>query len=173
MEYHGYLVVLDRPDYFPRSLNKAYRGLYRTPPCREEDTAAGFEHPYVFGGYTDESGLIPDLETANNVLHRFGEITWQSSLEIIYAATDSPSADHAAERGYTMLGFDVACLAPFWSIVVDQVPSDRIPDLNEYGLLSSGQEAGSWLADFRARRSVDSDIELLIWQVFLVGRRGA
>ncbi len=173
-EYAGYLVVLNPPNYYPRSPNKQYRGLYRTPPYREEDAERGFEHPLVFGGFTNEAGLIADLATARQVLSRFGEVERGDRLEIIHVRSVHGNRDQELNSGSGLkwIGYDVACLAPFWSILVDWVPAELPASslrFNRYGLLNSLHDANMCLKGFRLRRPEDKDIVLYIWQVSLVG----
>jgi hypothetical protein len=169
----GFLVVLKDPGISPRAWNPRYKGLCRTPPYREKEVEEGFEDPILFGDFVGEEGLAPDLATAQRVLDLFAEVEGPDALEILYART--------CERGVKpselplesqFLGFDIACYAPFWSIVVD--PPDHpdarriIAGVNENGLISSLDDATSYLEAYRSRWIDDQSLILRIWEVHLV-----
>lgn len=74
----GFLVVLRFLDYIEQGHNPSYRGLYRMPPYMLAPLTDPIDtveaeplDDYVFGDYKDEEALIPTLERAKELLHRF------------------------------------------------------------------------------------------------------
>lgn len=169
----GYLVVLKSTKQIMQSYNPRYRGLFRTRPFYIKEYERGFDDPYFSGKYTNEHGLIANLHSAREALEQLGNVEDRNAFEIIYARTvdDSSRADI---KGLRFLGFDVACYAPFWSIVVDS-PSPADPlfqrlleRLNEYGLFGSEEDAREYLKSYRSVNPKSESLTLNIWGVYLV-----
>lgn len=103
----GYL-VLERPTKV-RGMPPEYRGLYRVPPFLIDDWP---EDPYMVEGLTSDGGFFSTLEGAEAARKALIELR-SGSYEIVFATTG------AGAVSTTELGYDVACLAPFWSILAD------------------------------------------------------
>ena len=168
-------MVLRSPEDISRSGNPRYEGLYRSPHWSQEKFEQGFDDPYVFGDSTNEAGLVRSLELARQVQHRFAQIESPEMLEIIYARTrERTSVPPSPGPGLGFLGFDVACYAPFWSIVADWPSDARAEDfaaqLNQHGLFESIEDAQEYLDVYRARWLTDAEqsVVLHLWQVYLV-----
>ena len=169
MESEGFLVVLRRPgDLLPT--NPRYRGLYRAPPYPSDDPAEqAVLEDYVFGSYTNEEAFIPDLTLARELLQRF-KAKSKRAFEIIYAKSGDLSDLRPPISGATFLGFDVACDAPFWSIVAD-FPielSTYLERLNEYGLFDRLEDAQEYLQAYHDYGFDDDSPDLKPWAVFLI-----
>jgi hypothetical protein len=161
----GYLVVSTEPARIDAA-DQNYEGLYRTPPFDQAKYDAGFDDPYITDEFVDEDGLIPDIATADTVRKRFASIMPPEHLEVLWVATaDGESLPTEAPEGAKMLGHDVACLAPFWSIVADPVPDIPTPELNEHGLLDSYEDAGLLRKRFTGTPH-GRVAELYVWEVW-------
>jgi hypothetical protein len=161
----GYLVVLKQPVRWD-DRNPSYKGLSRAPAWGDRPEEAEATDAYVFGSYTDSSqgGLIPTSSLAQELYRLFS--TSPRELEIIYAQTlDEPQQD--ARRD--LLGFDVACVTPFWSIVHDWPPDKELEvylsRLNDNGLFTDPRDAGEFLDKFRAAHPEEDEIDLFIWRI--------
>jgi len=162
----GYLLVLRALEKVTRS-NPKYRGLYRMPPqpaqFPEEEEAVD---AYVFGGYKSDSegGLIPTEQLARELLSRFSASPRE--FDIIYAQTPD---EEPFESAYPLLGYDVACLSPFWSILVDWPVRQGFESfkglLNDNGLFSDSANAERFIAQFRQVYPEKDRTILHIWRV--------
>jgi len=162
----GYLVVLPIPVRLS-PLNPKYRGLFRGPgwptgiPEEEEPL-----DDYVFGPYMSdaEGGLIPTLELARELLGRFSPSPRE--FEIIYCQT--PDEDDS-QCSYPLLGYDVASVLPFWSVVADWPTREGFEQfaesLNDYGLFSDLQQAERFIDRFREAYPENDRTILHIWLV--------
>lgn len=169
----GFLVVEKQPPDLQTSPNKAYRGLYRTPPWDQDSFDGGFDDPYVLGQVSD-AGLIPTRQLAEDALAKFAELSDPSDLEVIFARQVAPPVVEQLE-GLEQLGFDVCCAAPFWSILADP-PVDRAPQpeitkvlvaVNEHGLLANPLDAFALRDKASSEGWIDAGVELGVWQVAL------
>jgi hypothetical protein len=170
----GFLVVERSPQLVQGSLNPKYRGLYRTPPFRQEMYDKGFEDPYLTGKVLNEDGLIARLEDVESVLDVFSRMVDRDDLEIIYAERRDVLNVPLSYHAYRFLGFDVATRSPFWSIVADLDVSypegrDIQAKLNENGLLASAQAGMQYRQAYGDTHPEDSSVDLLIWAVSLLG----
>lgn len=162
----GYLVVLKQPVRWARA-NPGYKGLYRGPgwptgiPEEEEPLDA-----YVWGPYMDDAqgGLIPTLDLALELYHRFDDSPRE--FEIIYASTSDEPADQTSSH---FLGYDIACVSPFWSIVADWPSDDSLTPflagLNENGLFGRLEDAESYLVRYRSVHPEKHKTILHVWRV--------
>jgi len=165
----GYLVVLRVPVRLARS-NPKYRGLYRGPgwPTRfpEEEEALD---AYVFGDYMSDSegGLIPTEQLARELFSRFSASPRE--FDVIYAQTP-----HEERPGspYPLLGYDVACASPFWSILADWPVRQGFESfkglLNENGLFSDPAHAERFLEQSRRAYPEEDRAILHIWRIHAV-----
>lgn len=171
----GYLVVLRVPEIVPRSHNPRYRGLYRTRPFYMEEYEQGFDDPYFGSNYSDSENLIQDRSVITEFIKQYAPVEDPEAFEAIYVRTYQDNQSMNGEKpNFPFLGFDVAGVSPFWSIVADcPPPSDSrfsiyLGQLNEYGLFSTARIAREYLeayfAEFPERRS-----PMHIWQVYLAG----
>lgn len=162
----GLLVVLKQPVRWAAA-NPDYKGLYRGPgwptgyPEEEEPC-----HQYVWGPYMDDSqgGLIPTEELARELYHLFD--VSPREFEIIYAST--PDDPPGPSRG-PLLGYDVACSSPFWSIVADWHSDPEFTSfldrLNANGLLATLEDASDFLETFRAVHPEGEETILHLWRI--------
>jgi hypothetical protein len=166
----GYLVLSRDPAHIGGS-DRNYQGLYRTPPFEQAKYDAGFDDPYIADEFVDEDGLIPDIATADTVWKRFASVMPPEQLEVLWVTTaDGDSVPTEAPDGAKILGHDVACLSPFWSIVADAVQDVSMPELNEHGLLDSYEDAE--LVRQRFVATPDGRVtELYVWEVWRVTKR--
>jgi hypothetical protein len=166
----GYLVVSTDPAHIGGA-DRNYQGLYRTPPFEQAKYNAGFDDPYITDEFVDEDGLIPDIATADTVRKRFASVMPPEHLEVLWVTTAAgDNVPTEAADGADMLGHDVACLAPFWSIVADPAPDVSMPDLNEHGLLDSYEDAE--LLRERFADTPDGRVtELYVWKVWRLFKR--
>ncbi|PYU98883.1 MAG: hypothetical protein DMG26_17605 [Acidobacteria bacterium] len=150
--------------------------MYRTVPWSQKKYNEGWLDP-TMRGYTDDKGLIPTLERAQEALNIYAEIQPAESLEIIYGRVCEDAEDVAqpegVPRGARYLGIDVAApWSAFWSIVGDFGPEPPVQSfltkLNEHGLFSSKDEAQALLSVYRAEKLPDYESPLAIWKVWLV-----
>lgn len=152
-------------------LNPRYGGLARVVPWSQEEVEQGFDDPYVFGDFSDATGLIPTRGAAQAVVRRFIAVHRAGDLDRVYVQqTGEEKTVTSTAAGIAFLGFDVAGPAsPFWSIVVD-FPDDAamrpyLQWLNEHGLFSSADEAAAYLTAYRAFQIPDHDLPLVIWRI--------
>ena len=151
--------------------NTKYKGLYRTPPWSQSAFDDGFNDPIVFGNLTDKAGLIRDLVAANNVLERFAEVYQRANLEILW--TRSHDAEIPPPPHFRRLGTDIACKAPFWSILAD-MPAGPLADwalvrVNDNGLFDDVETALMYLSRYRAEHPEHREIDLFVWEVYQPG----
>lgn len=162
----GYLVVLRDPEIRSGS-NPKYRGVYRMPPyptsIPEESVVID---DYVFGKYKDSDGLIPTLALANQLVDGFSDSPRE--YEIIYVETLDAPVDDSKEE-FDLLGFDVACGAPFWSIVADWPKKKHDlhnSKLNQNGLFPNWHDAHNYLVDYLAEDDSGlRDVTLHVWRI--------
>jgi len=168
----GYLVVLRWQLPTETLYNPQYKGVYRIPPFSMEKYENGFDDPYLFGKYTDDDGLIPELSLAKEMLQDYTEIEPSQNLEIIYARNQQTFSSKPISKDLLFLGFDIATTMPFWSIVNDSpAPSDpRFHDylklLNESGLFDSEKVVGDYLASYLLHYPSKGK-HLRIWEVYV------
>src|SRR5712691_2878505 len=147
----GYLIVQRNDRHLTTIGIPHYKGLYRTRDWSQQAYEGGFNDPLVFGAYTNSYGLIPTLREAVEVLQRFAEIEPIAELEIAWARQCDCKVD--GPSGCTYLGIDVACTAPFWSILADRPPDEfvkRAADLmNPNGLFPDEDSAKWYLSEYR------------------------
>jgi hypothetical protein len=161
----GYLVVSTDPAHIG-SADARYRGLYRTPPFDQALYNAGFDDPYVSDEFVNEEGLLADVEAVEAVVDRFSTVMPISELEVLWVTTAaSPELGGRPRAGWHRLGYDVACLSPFWSVVADPPEGVHLAALNEYGLLASRQ-AGELIRDGLNDTPHGRDLEMLVWEVW-------
>lgn len=171
----GYLVVL-RPELANTNLNNSkYRGLYRTPLDSMENYKRGFDNPYVFEKSISTDGLIPTIDLAHKARNKFTEIYQYNDLEIIYVQTSNGTAYTATDlANENFLGYDIAGIAPFWSIVGDcPLLSDprfqgELSQLNNAGLFDSIIVAEEYFLNHLEHLTEGRDQGLMIWKVYLV-----
>jgi hypothetical protein len=163
------LVVEREADDLVKAGIPKYRCLYRTPTWSQQAYEHGFDDPIVFGSYTDSFGLIWDLKSARDVRERF--LAWNPSkaLEIIW--TGDPAAAATPVPFDTPLGIDIACKAPFWSIIADAGPEQvellkRI--LNQNWLFDEAPNAQQYLSEYRGSHLGHSPLHLYLWTVYFV-----
>lgn len=169
----GYLVTLRRRE------NPQYRGLYSWVPFSVEAARDGFQDPYLFGGWTDDAGLIRTHDGAREILHRFAQVENPDSLEIIYVKRWKPGQSTLNLPGRRFLGYDVADDgADFYSIVADNAigeePAlDRFATLvNENGLFNTANDAVDYLDNYRNKGFLmDPEEPLVVWEVYSVPRQ--
>jgi hypothetical protein len=164
----GFLVVLRTPRDSLGARNARYRGIDRLPPYSPSNSVPDVLDDYVFGKYKDESGLIPNLSLAKDLLSRFS--AHHEALEIIYVREYEEGNEKLHD--FPFLGFDIAGQAPFWSVVGD-LPQDQEIDatlklLNEHGLFHTADDARSYLQEYRTKWLADPDLELSLWEIYLV-----
>ena len=168
----GYLVVLKAPADVQQSYNPRYRGLYRMRPFHIDEYEKGFDDPYMSGQYTDDHGLIPTVALARQVLEKYSDVERADAFEIIYAKDEPAAATAFSDSvGHHFLGYDVACDAPFWSIVVDAPSDPRFLEwlnLNQNGLFESAEHAIAYLNKYRSQFPEKQDVVLKIWELYLV-----
>jgi hypothetical protein len=68
------------------------------------------------------------------------------------------------------LGIDIACTAPFWSVVADR-PADAfvkevIRALNSNGLFDNENDAVLYLSEYRSHHPEKADVDLFLWEVY-------
>lgn len=170
MRLSGYLVVLRRPEDIVNSPNPSYRGLYRTPPWSQSAFEAGFDDPYTFGDLVTDEGFFPDEAAAGNALRQFAPLWPPEDLEIIWTRQLTAARNSRRNTSHSRIGFDLACQAPFWSPLVDRVPSgQRVRELranlNDAGLIDDACEAFALLDEVRAKRLIEPGIDLFVWEV--------
>jgi hypothetical protein len=170
----GYLIVLKSPGDILASENPHYKGLYRIPPWSQKNYEEGFDDPYVFGNFTDKTGLIPTLSKVQQALAHFTKVIPTESLEIIYAQQYNAAEIPSQTANSNFLGYDVAGEeSPFWSIVADfpfpEPGFKRFVDkLNSFGLFSAVADAKEYLKLYIARKLSHYDSPLVLWSIYRV-----
>jgi hypothetical protein len=174
MDSFGYLVVLKEPHDIASGANARYKGLYRKPPFLQDEWNRGFEDPYMKPTLTNDAGFFRDIETAEWALSQFVPIFGDQSLEIIYAEDVERKAAYSADKPNKVLGYDIACEAPFWSILADPPLSPDIDDaqlmemldrLNAHGLLDDSRDAANYRRRYYEQWQGDPDVRLYVWEV--------
>ncbi|GIW91995.1 MAG: hypothetical protein KatS3mg110_0036 [Pirellulaceae bacterium] len=171
-ELRGYLVVL------PYSENRlltadgltwdvdTYQGAGRVPAYHVESQGSPYPEEreaidaYVFGDFKDyETNLIPTYEKAVELLQMFSRSPRR--YEIIFCCSDETDAKNVSLPGAQLerLGYDVACLDGYWSIVLDMPYSDwALPFrklLNSNGLFDRKEDALEYRRQYIERREHD------------------
>lgn len=164
----GYLIV-ERNDRILIAIGiPHYKGLYRTPDWSQEAYESGFNDPLVFGTYTNSYGLIPILREAVEVVQRFAEIEPIAGLEIVWTRQAGSHVD--VPLACTYLGIDVACTAPFWSILADRPGDDFVKRAAEFinpeGLFPNADRASWYLSEYRRHHPEKAEIVLYLWEVY-------
>lgn len=151
----------------------AYRGIGRVPPHHLDDRGPYGDamNDYVFDPkYIDPSThLIPSFRAAVGLADRLSQTSGRA-FEVIRCAVDSEESQmSAASVRRDDLGFDVAGLQGYWSIVEDFAISPwarAFHDLlNENGLFRSRSDAEAYLESYRREREADYDEPFEIVQV--------
>ena len=101
-------------------------------------------------------------------MRRYAEIEPSTELAIIWTREADSRVD--APSACTYLGIDVACTAPFWSILADR-PSDefvkRAAELMNPNELFPDVDRASWyLSEYRRHHPEKAEIELFLWEVY-------
>jgi hypothetical protein len=169
----GYLVVLRNagPTVSPR--NPVYRGLYRVPPFFQERFAEGFDDPYLVDPDVTPEGLLPSRAVADRFIERFSEDYRPGELEVIAVRPIEVGDGTDGEGEALRLGFDVAALSPFWSILadisVDPNTDKRLAEfllaLNENGLFPEPDLARTYREYYTTVSTDAAAVNLYIWDV--------
>ena len=174
MNIEGYLIVLKSPEDILASENSRYKGLYRIPPWSQRNYEEGFDDPYVFGNFTDKTGLIPNLSKVRQALAHFTKVVSAESLEIIYARQYHSTEITSQSSNFNFLGYDVAGHeSPFWSILADFPFQEAdfkgfVDKFNSFGLFSAVTDAEECLKLYIARKLPHYDSPLVLWSVYRV-----
>jgi hypothetical protein len=124
---------------------------------------------YVFNErYNNEDGLIGDLTAARDLLQMFA--TSERQFEIVFVRTVNCETVSTEESAYTLLGFDVAGIAPAESTLVDWDDTQSRDDfsLNSGGLFSSCTEAQRY-RDSLSKETADEYGLQYVWAIYAVG----
>jgi hypothetical protein len=166
----GYLVVDEHQRHLESIGLPDYRGLYRVHPWSEQEYEAGFNDPYVFGNYVNSAGLIPTVAEAHEVRERFLEVHPHAELEVLWTRECGICVDVPPD--YAFLGIDVACTAPFWSILADLPPDAFVQEAkdrkNQNGLFRGEADARWYLSQYRIRHPESTGTDLFLWEVYAV-----
>jgi hypothetical protein len=165
----GYLVVSTDPTHIA-AVDPGYRGLYRTPPFDQTKFNDGFDDPYISDEFVNQDGLIPDIAAADAVWKRFASVMSPEHLELLWVETGDGSSVPTESVDGEYLGYDVACLAPFWSIVADPARDVFMPELNKHGLIGS-YEAAEVLRRTFSELPDGRDLDVYIWDVWRLPNR--
>jgi hypothetical protein len=171
MSLHGYVVVM-KPGVQDRRYPD-YAGLDRLPYWTLDNADA--LNVEELGLLEDEAGLIQSIEAVQQALEIYSRVYPRSDLEVIYADAGR-ATDADPESGGLELGYDVAALAPFYSIVTD-LPRDETElrsfadQLNERQLFPNRAQAEEFLIAYRAVWRRDPSLEdpegQRVWRVNL------
>jgi len=166
----GYLVALRNPADLEECA-PGYRGVYRQPPWDQRRFDEGWDDPLWTAEFVDEHNLSPTRDFADRVLARWSEAHAREELEVIYASTSETSCPPERAAGtWRELGFDVAQLTPFYSIVADKDDDPELATLyerlNEDGLFPTKETARHFLDSFLRIHSHEHEGTFLIWRVF-------
>jgi hypothetical protein len=131
---------------------------------------AGFDDPLVFGNYTNTYGLITSLSGAQEVLALLGPVTEESELETIW--TRRTGSTSPVPHVTTFLGIDMACSAPFWSIIADP-PNDEfvresVDRVNRSGLFQDEADTRRYLTSYRSAHPEKAGVMLYLCDVYAV-----
>jgi hypothetical protein len=168
----GFLVVLRNAEtHNPR--NPRYRGLYRTPPFEQKRFDEGFDDPYLVDPALTTEGLLPTQNDAERVRDGFARTYPREELDVIHARVVDQRNVSDDAPGAHRLGFDVAGLAPFWSILADisvdpdadNVLAKFLSELNENGLFSDSATAHSYRDYYVSIAPETAGLDLYVWDV--------
>jgi hypothetical protein len=168
--FGGYLVVLKKPSHLERAAPR-YRGLYRLPYWDQKRYDAGWDDPLWTAEFVDSEGFSPSRRFADRMIAEWLEVYDAADLEVIYATDrlDAGVPDEVADGTFEELGFDVACLRPFYSIVADVYGgmTHHAETFNENGLLASRRAADEYRDEFRRLYpDEEADLYYSVWRVF-------
>ena len=168
VKIQGYLVVLVEPDYKSK-LNNSYEGIDRLPPYpslfEQEQEAMEL---YVFGDYKNEYNVITSLDKAMDLKQQFSESP--RKFEILFSRNHT--FGQPLSSNHVFIGYDVAGIGDFWSIVGDYPPHPQIKkyltSFNRFGLFKEPSVAIEFLHEYKNLKLADYDINFHVFEMFKV-----
>ena len=167
----GFLTVLGHPEMLASSPNPNYRGIDRMLPIDMNALAAGQSWPTLDLDFVDEDLLAPDLASALVLRDEFEKLRPGTPFEIIYVRSVEETDPLRPPEAVSLLGYDVASPAPFYSIVGDIDPTNPVmmgitPRLNAAGLLSTRKDAADYLENSLEAHVGGADETFKVWEIW-------
>jgi hypothetical protein len=114
----------------------------------------------------NDEGLLEDMGAVETVLERFSDVMPKRDLAVLWVTTAvHRESDRRAPAGWQLLGYDVACYSPFWSVIADPPRDMTLPELNQCGLVASRQ-AGEEIRDAFGDTPDGGELEMLVWELW-------